>query len=385
MPNGLGALEINAIPFSEKEVDFWRGLLLRSDQFIVSHSNVPELKSSIKPMDEPEELCVVAVSFKLPFPTAKHIVGPARRGRHCKVFNDDYSTVGYSLKSIRDNIFDCFERIVDEINSKYTVHFVLFNELAVSFKDMESIEKNDLEKVLLGKLAAKMYKNQKIKFFLLPGTFHCPRSFQNVAPIISPFDQPVPINQTWGFQNHVVKQNRACKGGLEEKIKTSDNRELIIFRTPYGTFTEWICLDMYDPSLVLKLLRRNYRHSSSEGEHSLIDLLFVPSFNPDSKDRLKEAAEEISEHCRLTMILSNHYASASRAKRGWTDSFCFAFGTRIRAKKVIRHEDYIIKVFGIKNWRARREKQSPIEKSGPSSASSFLLGGSETYIVPDKE
>jgi hypothetical protein len=203
------------------------------------------------------------------------------------------------------------------------------------------------------------------------GSFHCKDECYNVSPIV-----------TAGGLTYSVKGNSAVKQG--EQIRTSDSTQFQRYRTPYGTILVWICLDMYDPSLVFKLIRWNYRLSPErsievsdyELDFEPVDLLLVPSYNADIPNELEDTVRLISKYARTTVIVCNDLASWARHNENGAfrnTSFCYRFGEKMTAQEsTVLSGKCVVSTFELPNWDKNKERMSSAYKDFSSSLAKML-------------
>ena len=122
---------------------------------------------------------------------------------------------------------------------------------------------------------------------------------EGVAPIYAPHRKT----------QNVLKQNSARRQG--EVIRTPDSRELFIYETDYGNVVVWICLDIYDPGLVLKFLSRTNRFSGSKEERRQknreISLVLIPAYSHDEAENIRSCVKTLSRFSKTVMICTNAF------------------------------------------------------------------------------
>lgn len=295
---------------------------------------------------------ILSISFRMPNP--RDFVEPVNiRNRGVAYCPDDRESVCFRerLPVVSSALETCMAEIEKAKAAGRVktgrVHFLLFNELAIGSKDVEAVLKS-------------LKHNFAIPFdsYIVPGTFHCVRSFLNVAPIITPNgDGKI-------YSTAVLKQNSAHR--MSEKIRTQDYRSLHIFKTDYANIGIWICLDLYDPALVAKLLSHNHRLSHTRDERlPVIDLLLVPSYSTDDEKNLRDSARDISRLCRTNIVIANDCTNFMKKQAGWTNNFCYTVGTEMPGLTISSTNDWLGTYFEL-DWKKYQDK-----KHGPFAAGDF--------------
>lgn len=265
--------------FNRAEVDFLTALARMSDQSVTRspEAPVPFTTSKGVPDKIPKKIRVAAFAFNMPPPMpalrrfhdgtgALH--GEWKRYQLVHFGGEEAAACAERMTRVveqvlADHNLDDAGKLKDPYESDGFIHFVLLNELALSFT---AAERDPL-------LSEWKRLAWKYRVYILPGTYHCEESFFGVAPAISPDLHRGEID--------IQKQNSAIHA--LEIIRTPDIRMLRYFHTDYGNFMLWICLDLYDPGLIFKLAWLQMRHRRDEARLKPgreIHLLFVPSYNP---------------------------------------------------------------------------------------------------------
>ncbi|MEK6303692.1 MAG: hypothetical protein AABO41_23555 [Acidobacteriota bacterium] len=156
---------------------------------------------------------------------------------------------------------------------------VCFNELAYPTPVDRAQDKKFQEQIKEIVAAAEL--------FLIAGSYHHPTNFYNISPIFS----PVPLRGEAGRGPRVYSHAKLTSAvRVEEMIRIPSDRNLRYYETQFGSFTILICLDAYDPALVLRLMRMNYQFN----EENKVDVVFVPSFNVEKGLSQAKACRDLS-------------------------------------------------------------------------------------------
>jgi hypothetical protein len=227
-----------------EEVDFLSAIAKRAYQSVLRHPEPIFLKT--RDQSQPtKKLHVASLAFRLPDP---HLFSKELKAKgklrwspdpyKLVVFPEDGEAPGW------DDLPRTVEAFLQEAAAiEAPPHFILLNELSHGFE-----KRADLE-------LAWSALSQRYETYIVPGTFHCTKEFFGVAPIYCPDPEK---------NDFVLKQNAAVKQG--ERIRTPDSRELVVYETDYGNIVLWICLDVYDPGLVLKFLNTTNRFAGKREE-----------------------------------------------------------------------------------------------------------------------
>lgn len=289
-------------------------IVKNSGKFVVREDLVDSL-GKVDDISEVQDLRIVCLSFKMPVPASNAVRGDVKRGG--RVSKEPYSVVQYKLKSralSASEILSTVEEVLIEAKeANKPIHYLVLNELATSYQKPDKLVKD-----IKNRVAVHGFENT----IVVAGTFHCKKECYNVAPVLA-----------GSTRINVVKRNSASK--QKEFVRTTDTTHFRRFKTPYGTILIWICLDMYDPSLVFKLIRWNYRLSPERGIHVAdheidfepVDLLLVPSYNSDLPDQLEDTMRLVSKYARTTVVMCNDLASWSELS--WDSSLCYRFGNSV--------------------------------------------------------
>lgn len=294
MANSSGDPYEDLAPLKPEEVHFLAAVAKRAFQSVLRHPDPIYLKSHEKTgkLVEPlKEIYVASLAFQLPDPHhhSKELSFSER--------SRPWSPLPYRLVEFQgdggspgwEDLPNTVKDFLDEGRKVgASPHFVLLNELSHGFEERERLKSKWVD-------LAETYST-----YILPGTFHCTTEFFGVAPIYCPDRRRF---------HSALKQNAAIK--QEERIRTPDARELLVFETDYGNIVLWICLDMYDPGLVLKFLNITHRFTGKRQDRAKkkreISLVLIPAYSKDSEDNIKNCVKTISRFSKTAMVCTNSF------------------------------------------------------------------------------
>ncbi len=360
-----------------EEIRFLQNLFMNSDKYVFFD---PATRSTYKDesLSEPETLRIGAITYKMPNPRRYAETAPVQdrpkfgEGNYSYVrFAEDNETL--SSQRVLDSLKECLANIH---TPQRPLHFLLLNELAISYRN---------SKDLLRKMNGVLDSVDKAKLIGILGSYHCNDSYFNISPIVSPFTDE---KNSYSVAGEVAKQTSATKQG--ENIRTSDKTSFVRYKTPYGIIMVWICLDMYDPNLVLKLIRTNNRLSLARGAepaaNEVVDVLFIPSYNADLEQNVRNMARLISRFARTAVIVGNdnvHYGrNRKRQARNWNNSFCYYFGEEIEPSSGDEKDHYTVQAFEIPAWGSRKELRSSPSEADFSPLFCQIFGMQAASFVP---
>lgn len=269
------------------ELDLLASITKRAFQSVLSHKPI-RLKTGryIGPLPK---LRIASLAFRLPDPSdfVQQIPSPGSG----TLSSDAYELVVFDEEN---DCLPCKEvpRIVEEFLKESDrlgrkPHFVLLNELSHAFERPDELA------------AIWLSLAQKYETYIVPGTYHSTDEFFGVAPIYGPGKKSA----------NVLKQNPARRQG--EFIRTPDSRELFTYQTDFGNVIVWICLDVYDPGLVLKFLNITNRFSGDREERKKkkreISLVLIPSFSSDKAENIQYCVQTLSRFSKTAMICTNTF------------------------------------------------------------------------------
>jgi hypothetical protein len=293
---------MSADPFDDlsalrpEELNFLASVVKRACQSVLGHHSPIDLTTNPSHRRDPpqETLYVASLAFNLPNPAGHSHTIPRRLDQRGA---PGLSLERYSIVEFRgeaNRLWSELPRITEDFigeaqalpGVRQAPHFVLLNELSHAFEDSARLQSRWAE-------LARHYRT-----YVVPGTFHCTTEYVSVAPIHC----PNPDRSTFALKlNAAAKQN--------EKIRTPDARQLYIFETDFGNVVLWICLDMYDPGLVLKFLNVTHRFSARGGERAKpnreVSLVLVPAYSADSQENIGACVRSISRFSKTAMVCAN--------------------------------------------------------------------------------
>jgi hypothetical protein len=293
---------------NKDEVKLLASITKRAYQSVLSHIPV-DLKTG-RDIGVLKTLWVASLSLRLPDPISyvREVPGPGsgRLGR------DSYKLVVYDLEN-QELPWRTISHIAEDFlkecrDQSCPPHFVLLNELAHSFERPRDL--------------ASYWSTLANRFetYIVPGTYHSKDEFFGVAPIYGPRS---------GQAANVLKQNAARRMG--EHIRTPDSRELYTYQTDYGNVVVWICLDIYDPGLVLKFLNITNRFSGKGEDRARrkreISLVLIPAYSSDSTKNIEACVQDLSRFSKTAMICANSFTDTADDR---LETFGFCGGTPLR-------------------------------------------------------
>lgn len=349
---------------TREETAFLSAVALRAFRSVLRHSEPIGVTSrEERRRDSPsDKLYVASLAFQLPDPerhSREHRPGgSSQKPSWCPPQN--YSTVSFKEDPPAwEELPRTVEKFLEECKRADTLpHFVLLNELAHAFDARNRLEARWAE------LA------QAYKVYIIPGTFNCPTEHFSVAPLYCPDPQS---------REHVLKQNAAIQ--MKERIRTPDSRELFIFDTDFGNIVVWICLDMYDPGLVMKFLNISHRFTGRNKDRE-ISLVLVPSYSNDTAENVSDCVRTISRFSKTAMVCTNSFLPEKRL-----ESHGFSCGERLQP---LLERTYTLEnlggdlcratLFGVDLRELQRQQAANYEANGAFSSafSSIIKGGGDS-------
>ncbi len=345
-----------------EEIEFLQRLFMNSDKFVFE-VQAAKMCMNGPVVEAPDTLRVASIAFGMPNPNS-HIREGALPERVRLDDHGKYHFVRFPAKSndlssqeIVDIVSACLRRAEKE---DAPLHFLLLNELALSYDDSET---------LLKKLRHEFQSREMRTTIGILGSYHCAKTFFNVSTVITPFLD----DASHEIIGRTLKQNSAKK--QHERIRTPDGTSFLRYDTPYGLMMVWVCLDMYDPNLVLKLLRTNYRLAPHAHPGQVIDMLFIPSYNADRKQNVLNIAQMISKFCRMAVFVCNDSKNLPD-RDGWNDNMCFYMGKKVKGCRYDGNESSKcnISVFELEDWPNRHARVSGPYPDESSSLFGQILG-----------
>ncbi len=211
--------------------------------------------------------------------------------------------------------------------------YILINELGYPrscWQDGKKETEGQLERSLI------QYAN-KYDVVIIAGSYHCTDTLFNRTVIFHPGMEDNPI--------YHLKKTSA--GRDDEYIKIPFDRDVHIYQTAYCSFGILVCLDSYDPSLAISLLRACkadwYR------THPL-DIIFVPSYNKDQK-WAKLACKDLSQLLSCIVVLAN-----VREYAGGLTRQVFQCGEKVIGRRVAGRDPVCLYSIDMKEFRSQKSE-----------------------------
>jgi hypothetical protein len=154
--------------------------------------------------------------------------------------------------------------------------FVCFNELAyptpIDF---------DEDRRFQGQVK-KLAKEHEL--FVIAGSYHDIENYYNLCPLVT--------YSGYGSRKPEIHTHAKLTSATKafEFIRIPPSRDLRHYETSSGSFNVLICIDVYDPLLIFRLMMKN--HPFSEEKH--LDIIFVPSFTISGGPALAQACQDLS-------------------------------------------------------------------------------------------
>lgn len=216
-----------------------------------------------------------------------------------------------SLYTIKPEVFEEYsQRFVELVERacKWGANFVCANELSFPNVDDRKLSAETKKRYhqARNKLDRKLIKlANEYHAFVIAGTFHDVSEVQNTCPIYH-----IDPSGKRRFKTKHVKLTSAELVG--EYVRIPEIRRIPCYQSKYGSFGIFICLDSYDASLVMKLMKNNMRlvnaankrHLSREDFRDHVGLVFVPSLNEESENAVA-LCKDISYAGACISVFSN--------------------------------------------------------------------------------
>jgi hypothetical protein len=259
----------------------WEGdlnLLRRLVQRVTSVTHV-----EVRPFAEtrePDELIVATISSDV---ESRDLAAPPRR-------DSDYWLWCVEAPEARRRLR---MRFLEDLTAAavYDPHYVCFNELAYPTPYSDDPDVEEFNRRISEIVVAK-------KLVLLGGSFHDPANHYNLCPIFEPGNP----------REATLHAKLTSAVSQDERIRVPSDRRLRIYRSASGVFSVFVCLDAFDPSLVLRVMLSNHPHSEVEK----IQVIFVPSFNEGRSRGFVEACKDLSYATRAVVVYVNCRANEPR-------------------------------------------------------------------------
>lgn len=130
------------------------------------------------------------------------------------------------------------------------------------------------------------------------GSFHSPKYYMNVTKVFS----RSPLS---GLANPMPHAKKTSATQIGEQVLVPFNREIRVYKTELGNIAVLICLDIYNPALILPLVRWN-------AEDGQVHFVFVPSyyFQNAKMDKVTDCVRELSILLGCAVFISHSNESA---------------------------------------------------------------------------
>jgi hypothetical protein len=135
---------------------------------------------------------------------------------------------------------------------------------------------------------------------ILPGTYHDPITFENVAPVIFPH-----------HTNTIDSKKYTSAHSAGEYIKVSRFRRIPVYSYGSTVFSVLICSDAFD----LHIFFRHMIDRAGPAKEKNVEIFFVPSFyKKDSSKRnsMMEACRQLSWATGSLVVFVDHFATTDR-------------------------------------------------------------------------
>lgn len=205
----------------------------------------------------------------------------------------DYKIWIIADKDRREQLRTDFLKYLEQA-AKEGANLICFNELAFPISD--DSEENKLFHQRIKRLV------NKYSLFLIAGSYHDNDRCYNLSPIFAPKSPEKPAPEVAPH----AKLNSAARAN--ELIRIPSNRHTRYYVTSYGAFTVLICIDVYDPALIFRLMMKNHPFSQEEN----IDIIFVPSFDLIGAPKAVDACKDISYATASLVVYVNCDAQKPR-------------------------------------------------------------------------
>ena len=168
-----------------------------------------------------------------------------------------------------------------DVAAKNGARLICFNEMAFPRGASQASNRRLLEQI------QRVVDNHSL--FVAAGTYHHPSTDHNVCPIFVP----------GGCVDPHAKLTSAAR--LKEHVRTPSGRIMRYYRTGFGKVGLLICLDAFEPTLFLKMMRQSSLFRSQDE----IDLVLVPSFSPYNAKSILESCQDLSYVTGATVVFVN--------------------------------------------------------------------------------
>ena len=250
-----------------------------------NHIVLPKVEKISSSSRLPAKLKIVSISQKIPVNYLKRT--PEKLNNNNNVEYLLYPLKPQHFLEIKDTLVNSIEYGCREKGA----HFIVTNEFGNPLTYLSDNYDND--KLYFEKHFRELSKAHKT--YLLTGTHHCKETLFNLASLyhFEPKSKRNPIL-------HAKKTSAASVG---EKVVVPYTKKIKYYRTKYGIIAILICLDSFDPTIVLGLTRALY---NPDNDAPKPDIIFVPSYSR-SHDLSVKAARDLSFFLSTIVVLTNEY------------------------------------------------------------------------------
>lgn len=190
------------------------------------------------------------------------------------------------------------------------VNVIVCNELFSAYEDHESAL--DIWPAFARKLGC----------YVIPGTYYCKHTFHAIAPIIKP---------SGSVGEEHMKLTSAFR--VEESIRTPDVIEVAKYWANFGYFSVLVCFDLYNPSIILKLMSMNCRLSgTSASPDREIRLICIPSCNNDDPISLSTFVRHLARYANTAVVMPNT-APGTKGRERRIECYASAYGVDLTPLK----------------------------------------------------
>jgi|GEM_PF-6042614 len=181
--------------------------------------------------------------------------------------------------------------------------------------------------------------------YIVGGTFHCSKTFHNLAMLFSP---SVPRTQQGHAKNPRPHAKKTSAHSVGEIIRVPYNRDVRVYVTKYGRIAILICLDSYDPSLVIGLVRAKHLLKNRDDD---IDIVFVPAYNPHPGSG-NPAAQDLS------YLLGNIVVHVNTQEFGGTHPTVYMCGEPVTGKRNFKKVTNELRVYtiNVRRYKGKSDK-----------------------------
>jgi predicted amidohydrolase len=211
----------------------------------------------------------------------------------------------YTLRALRPEAAKKMsEKLTQSVQSADDAgaHFVCVNELGFPLEYISDRLERDRRRQ---ELYSTFRDSAKVSgMFIIAGTHHCFDTGYNLAALFHPGIGPE-------RKNPILHAKKVSAHTIHEKVVLPYSRFVKYYWTSYGTIAILICLDSYDPTLLIGMVTASYNENL---KYRRADVVFVPSYNPDPMGAIS-AARTLSYLLSNVVVLTNEYSCGGASKR----------------------------------------------------------------------